>query len=167
MINSGVYEILNTKTNKRYIGSTIDFPMRWKKHRQDLETGNHHSPYLQRAWNKQGSGAFIFNRILICAASKTQLEMYEQLCIDQLEAEYNTSRVAGSRLGVKHTAETCKKISMSGIGHTVSLGTRAKIAASLIGKKHSILRCKNISAGKIGRPINYPLTRKSKKKMVC
>lgn len=48
-MKSGIYAIINTKTNKHYIGSAINFEERWKRHFKDLDNGNHHSIKLQRS----------------------------------------------------------------------------------------------------------------------
>ena len=51
-MNSGVYQILNVTTNKRYIGSSKNIVKRLKDHIKSLHSGKHHSILLQRAWNK-------------------------------------------------------------------------------------------------------------------
>lgn len=47
-----VYEIRHVDSGKRYIGSTVRWPDRWKEHRAALRAGKHHSVLLQRAWDK-------------------------------------------------------------------------------------------------------------------
>lgn len=48
---SGVYQIYNTETNKRYIGSSIDVQRRLKEHLRNLKANRHCNQHLQNAWN--------------------------------------------------------------------------------------------------------------------
>lgn len=140
---SGVYEIVNAVNGKRYIGSAVDFGARWRAHRGHLARGTHHSAHLQSSWAKHGAAAFTFRPILICA--REHAVMYEQIAIDALRPAFNVAPVAGSCLGVKHTAETRAKMSAAKIGrisptrgrsvHTQE--SRAAIAAGLTGNTHT------------------------------
>lgn len=49
---AGVYQIFNTETNKRYIGSSIDVERRLKEHKRNLKAHRHSNQHLQNAWNK-------------------------------------------------------------------------------------------------------------------
>lgn len=51
---SGVYQIYNTETNKRYIGSSIDVQRRLKEHLRNLKANRHCNQHLQNAWNRYG-----------------------------------------------------------------------------------------------------------------
>lgn len=102
----GIYEIVNTVNGKRYVGQALNIEKRWSYHRQDLSRGDHHSRYLQRAWNKYGSDAFAFRVILEC--DMDDLNNYEQSEIDK-KSEYNVSKTAGSPKGTKHSKETIEK----------------------------------------------------------
>lgn len=57
---SGIYVIKNTLNDKLYVGAAKSIGTRWANHRKDLNQGKHHSEYLQRAWNKYGKDAFVF-----------------------------------------------------------------------------------------------------------
>lgn len=62
----GVYVLVNTKTNKVYIGSTSkSFKERFLEHYQKLNTNNHENKHLQRSWNKYKQ-YFIFRIMLVC-----------------------------------------------------------------------------------------------------
>ena len=100
-MHSGVYEIVNKATGKRYVGSAKRFKSRWKAHVTELRGNRHHAPYLQRSWNKYGEDAFEFRKLLVC--SRQNLLLYEQILMDGLNPEYNVCKVAGSRLGVRLT----------------------------------------------------------------
>lgn len=41
---SGVYMILDTVSGRRYIGSAVNIPKRWKEHRRGLESGDRQKP---------------------------------------------------------------------------------------------------------------------------
>ncbi len=60
MALSGVYAIVNRENGKRYVGSAINIPKRWREHQRGLQRGCHENSYLQGAWNKYGEGAFEF-----------------------------------------------------------------------------------------------------------
>ena len=53
-----IYYIKNIQTNKYYIGETIDFISRIKRHLYDLKHQQHHSHKLQNAFNQYGEESF-------------------------------------------------------------------------------------------------------------
>lgn len=110
-----IYQIRHIESSKVYVGSAINPQKRCKEHGNALLAGRHHSRYLQRAWNKYGEGAFIFE-IIEPVLFVEDLITREQHWIDTLQASnarygYNVSPTAGSPLGVKHTDETRAKTS--------------------------------------------------------
>lgn len=126
---SGVYEIINTINGHRYIGSADNMRVRWNLHKQQLNKGNHHSPYLQRAWNKYGEKSFKFN-LLVLANEKNYRLLIEQGLIDQLMPEYNVCPKAHSRLGAKTRPETIIKLKK--IGKSLSSERRAQMRANML-----------------------------------
>ena len=172
MNKCGIYEIVNTINSKRYTGSAVDIPDRWRCHRKDLRSVDcHHSRSLQRAWNKYGEDAFEFRVLLYCDPIKEiMVEEFEQRAIDQ-KSEYNICKVAGSNLGMKfgppseehraknaaaqrgrkHSKETRDKIGASQKGRKISKEHRAKISAAKMGVKMSAEACANMSAAQKGR----------------
>lgn len=132
---SGIYEIVNTLSGKRYVGSAVNLRIRRSQHFTRLRHGKHHSRYLQNAWDKYGEDAFVFRVISRCAPD--QLLSEEQREIDR-KSEYNMTKAAGSCLG-----------------RVLSEETKAKIAAAHTGKKHaprSEEHRRNISAALKGKP---------------
>lgn len=103
MADSGIYEIVNLRNGKRYIGSTRDFKRRWQDHRSYLLRGAHHCAALQRAWSKYGEDAFAYRVLEECC--HTELVEREQSAIDRLRPEYNSCPLAHSSRLLKHTAE--------------------------------------------------------------
>lgn len=63
---SGIYQIYNKITNKRYIGSSISMRRRWSQHLFALRHNQHHSKHLQAAWNKYGEDSFEFKCLELC-----------------------------------------------------------------------------------------------------
>ena len=110
----GIYAIRNLINGKRYIGSAVNLAFRWKSHRWNLEAGKHHSYLLQRAWDKHGASAFVFE--VIEATTDDNLVLREQHWIDHFRSlstrrGYNVALMAGSTLGTKRSSETKAKIS--------------------------------------------------------
>lgn len=146
--SSGVYAIVNLISGKRYIGSaTKSFKSRWFKHVSDLKLNKHHSPYLQRSWNKYGKDCFEF-KILEIVLPENCISR-EQWWLDLFgtylrENGYNILPQAGNCLGFKHTEETRQKMSASGKNRTFTEEHRKNISQALkgipgswLGKKHS------------------------------
>lgn len=113
-IRSGVYQILNTKNNKRYIGSSINVYSRMKVHKKLLEKNSHENSKLQRAYNKYKSSSFIFEPVQFVRvrSSLTEREQYWIDNLDSVRNGYNICPKAESSLGVKHSKETRKKHSL-------------------------------------------------------
>jgi len=99
-----VYVVRNWLNGKKYIGSTVNGYTRFCDHQANLRRGKHHSIILQRAWNKYGEDAFVFE-IVEHTTLETLLQR-EQHYLDQ-QPEYNASLIAGpkTRLGMKSSPE--------------------------------------------------------------
>jgi len=98
----GVYSILYTPTRRNYIGQSQDVYGRWDWHKYMLSQGKHHSPKLQRAWDKYGSEKFLFVMLEECELD--HLDDLEQFWIDKTyayEKGYNCQPIAGSARGYK------------------------------------------------------------------
>jgi len=110
---AGVYCITCTANGRYYIGSAVNLIARERLHRINLKAGNHHSRYLQNAWNKYGPDAFEWS-VLEYVDDPSRLIAREQVYIDTLDSVqsgFNIAPKAGSCLGVKHTAETRVRLS--------------------------------------------------------
>lgn len=110
-----IYCIINKITGKRYVGSAVDFYGRKRQHLSHLRRGIHHSPYLQRSWDKYKEENFDFI-ILETVEKKENLILREQWWIDNTPSEYNACKIAGSSLGIKRRPETLKKIRLAILG---------------------------------------------------
>lgn len=138
MANTGIYTITHIASGKRYVGSAVNFTQRWAIHRCLLNKRQHHSPYLQAAWNKYGEAAFEFKPILIC--SRENLLMYEQRCLDGFrthlrEFGFNGSPKAGSQLGLRHSDASRAKIRAARAKQVFSPETRALWSKNRTGRK--------------------------------
>ena len=140
-LETGVYEILCTHTQMRYIGSTKEsFKGRWCDHRSVLRRGQrggkgHSSPHLQHVWNKYGEGSFAFSVVERCSP-ESRIER-EQFYIDlyfERGLLLNAARKAESGTG-KYSVETRNKIAHA--ARNISAETRAKRVAAATGRRHS------------------------------
>ncbi|SRR6266852_3028017 len=122
---SGIYCILNIKTNKAYIGSAVNISKRWILHLHQLRKNKHYNKYLQNSWNKYGEENFKFEILEYC--NKEELLTKEQFWIDWLSPKYNRALIAGSRLGVKLSDGTKLKLSLLHKGKPKSEEHKLKI----------------------------------------
>lgn len=135
----GIYAITNKLDGKKYIGSAVDIGKRFTSHLNLLKKGNHHSPHLQRAWDKYGEDSFVFGIIEIVSDKNLLIER-EQYWIDLYQVHsdkngYNISPTAGSILGTVMSKETRKKMSIARKGRKFTEEHKAKISAAHKGKK--------------------------------
>jgi group I intron endonuclease len=133
-MKSGVYQIRNLTNNRRYIGSATDLKDRWRCHRRDANAQTHHSVVLQRAWNKYGADAFVFEVLLYC--DPKDCLMYEQIAFDHYKPEYNICKMAGSSLGAKWREESKQK--RRGSGHPMYGKHHSQSARTSIGMASSL-----------------------------
>lgn len=144
-ITSGVYRIKNLLNNDVYIGSTTEkFKKRWRLHTSMLNNQRHHSPILQRAWNKYGGGNFIFEIVELCPRNLCLNR--EQYYLDLLHPKYNICKVAGSPYGRIVSEKTKKLLSkkLSGknnpfYGKTHTLESRNLMSKNIKGKTKGLL----------------------------
>jgi len=94
----GIYYIENTKTQRRYYGSSFDIVKRLTQHRQDLEKGKHHNIQLQRTYNKHGN---IFRYVTLKETNfntREELLEYEQTFLDKNINGYNMAPANGGNI---------------------------------------------------------------------
>ena len=111
---AGVYQIFNTETNKRYIGSSIDVERRLKEHKRNLKAHRHNNQHLQNAWNKYEE-YLIFEPLEYCEPD--QCLKLEQQYIDYYDSAnrefgYNIDAQAASA-GKHLSEETKQKLSVA------------------------------------------------------
>jgi len=145
-MNSGIYKITCTATNKIYVGSAINLSKRKNNHFHSLKKNKHENSYLQNSFNKYGESFFIFETLEI--VQKDNLIICEQKWIDVLKEQYelyNLNMIAGSFLGRKHTDETKKKLSVFRTGQKVSEEVKLKISNSLKDREFSNTHRENLA----------------------
>lgn len=94
----GIYYIENTKTQRRYYGSSFDIEKRLIQHKQDLEKGKHHNIQLQRTYNKYGN---IFLYVTLEETNfntREELLEYEQTFLDKNINGYNMAPANGGNI---------------------------------------------------------------------
>lgn len=133
---AGVYQIFNTKTGKRYIGSSINVDKRLKQHRQKLKANKHSNQHLQNAWKKYQM-YLVFEPLEYCEPDEC-LKL-EQKYIDYYQSAnrefgYNIDAQAASA-GKHLSEETKQKISMANKGRKVPREIVEKIRLANLGKK--------------------------------
>ena len=106
---AGVYSIKNQINHKAYIGSSNNVENRFKTHLRLLSQGIHHSPHLQKAWDKYGAGNFEF-KVIKGVEQADNLVTEEQHWIDffdsaNSEKGYNIAPKASSLKGLNFTSD--------------------------------------------------------------
>lgn len=132
----GIYKIENTLTKDCYVGSSVNIKNRWSRHTKDLKNNKHHCRYLARAVSKYGFENFKFE-ILLELADHSNLLKWEQIWMDALKPVYNTAPIAGSNIGVKHSQETCEKLSKRMRGRPKSPEHIEQMRQRMIGNKYT------------------------------
>lgn len=118
-MKSGIYIIRNQVNGKIYLGSASRIRSRWSTHKHQLRKNKHHSVLLQRAWNKYGLDAFVFE--VLENTNVENLTEREQYYLDTMtpyvpSIGYNICRVANTMLGFKHSEETKAKLRTMFVG---------------------------------------------------
>ena len=84
---SGVYCIVNTANQKKYIGSSKNCYLRAMDHRAELRSNVHCNKHLQNSFNKYGEDNFVIIFLEACDENK-RIER-EKFYMDLLSPEYN------------------------------------------------------------------------------
>lgn len=92
MNKRGIYKIINKINGKIYIGESLNIDKRWDKHKEDLNSNEHHSYKLQKDWNELGENNFEFE--IITLLDKDIKKMSDEYILliyeDHYIREYNT-----------------------------------------------------------------------------
>ncbi len=150
---SAIYQIRHLQSGKLYVGSAVNFRLRVGLHKRRLRRGLHHSAKLQRAWDKYGETAFVFE-VLELVPDVQQLTAREQAWIDRLDAVqsgYNVAPAAGSLLGFRHTTETRARMAQAHTGKPKSPEHVAKVKEALTGRSMTAEQREKMRAAKLGK----------------
>lgn len=107
-MNTGIYQIINTKNNKNYIGSAFNLKRRKTEHFSKLRNNKHENPYLQRSFNKHGECFFKFEILSKCP--KEYCIKLEQWFINNLNPNYNIIHTARNKFGVNRPKKLTNKV---------------------------------------------------------
>lgn len=142
MNETGIYKIQSGRNPDRiYIGSAKNIQKRWWVHLCDLRKGKHHSPKLQKHYNKYGEADLMFSIILGCEIS--ELIEKEQFFLDIYKPYFNCCEYARNCQGYHPTEETRAKLRAARKGKRPNLGHRhteetiERMSAAKRGKKKS------------------------------
>ena len=135
--NAGIYAIIHTETQRRYVGSSVNIVKRWAAHRSQLKALKHPNRKLQNAWDKYGAEAFQF-KVIQQVENLNELLICEQFFIDNSNSFYNIRLKAESNLGIKYSEEACVKISVAKKGRVHTDETKAKISAAKKGNTNRL-----------------------------
>jgi group I intron endonuclease len=156
MKHCGVYIIRSKlKPERCYIGHSIMVEKRWSIHINDLKANKHHSPKLQRHFNKYELSDLTFN--IICECDRCDLIPIEQFYIDAYNPYFNCSPTASSNLGIKKTEEQRAKSR----GRKCSEEAKLKMSIARKGVKRS---AESIEKGRISH-LGKRLSEETKRKI--
>jgi len=142
-----VYKITHMKSNKSYIGITINYKQRMRSHFKRKD-----NTFLHRSIQKYGKDNFSHKIIFEC-------NNWKELCKKEIEyiKKFNTKAPNGFNLtdggeGLPNPSkETREKMRASQIGKKLSKEHREKISEGNKGQKRSLETRKKMSAWQIGR----------------
>lgn len=106
---TGIYRVESLcKSEKAYIGSSINIKRRWREHLRELRSNKHDNQRLQHHFNKYGEPDLVFIIVELCFPEF--LTAREQYYIDKEKPYFNICRTAGSCLGLKRSEEAKEKM---------------------------------------------------------
>ena len=167
----GIYAWIHNPTGRMYVGQagpTTGFVRRRNEHRRSLRRGDHHSRFLQRAWNKHGDSEFAFVVLEdMTGGDLSQLTGREQHWMDTSNSAFNLCPAAGSTVGYEHTIETRALMSEVRRGVPKSIEHRAAIAQAHRGKQKALEHIAKIAASQRGKKRGSPSSETLAKRAVA
>jgi hypothetical protein len=139
---SGIYRINNMITNKSYIGSSIDISKRFKNYyKSSYINSKRNNSIIYSALLKYNYINFSVDILEYCKSDS--LIIREQYYLDFLKPEYNILKIAGNRLGSKHSKEA--KANMS-VNHVASSPLRKTNHLLATGHRITVINKENNTA---------------------
>ena len=129
-MKSGIYQIINTVNQKRYIGYSMNISERVMQHKYKLKNRKHCNDHLQSAWNLYGEYAFVFEVIEYCDKSKLcEREDYWVKVLNTRNSEFGYNiKYTDPNGGQGQAEETKLKIGKSQMGRVFPKELIRKIA---------------------------------------
>ncbi len=86
----GVFQVRNLKSEKVFVGSTMNLKGIFNRYESQLKAGNHPNKSLQAAWNEFGAESFAFEILEELSPranldSKAELNFLEDLWLEKLQ----------------------------------------------------------------------------------
>ncbi len=131
----GVYCIICSVSGKWYVGKSTDIRRRWRKHKSDLNKGEHKNPHLQSAWLKYGEESFEFS--ILALASADELVVKEQEYMDLCRGENIKLYNFRDAIGVWHSDESKAKMSAAKKGKKLSDKHRLSLSIAHSKRLHT------------------------------
>jgi len=119
---SAVYQIINTVTGDRYVGSSKNVKKRWAQHKYPSRWKDHPNNPMYLDMQKYGVDKFRFQ--ILAPVMPEYLKQVEQEFIEMLKPTYNTNNAKG--FDVERHKETMKEYLhqlCSYMGETLTLNT--------------------------------------------
>lgn len=129
---SGIYQIRNTQNGSRYVGSSATLSHRKAVHFSFLRAGRHPNSHLQRAFDRYGEEAFVFEVIEV-VEDEARLSAVEKEYLAALAPEYNLAPAVPAARGYKHTPEALEKISAASKRRWARQGERERASETTKG----------------------------------
>lgn len=156
-MTAGIYRIQNSVDGRVYVGQSVNIEARFTAHRSSLRLNKHYAVHMQRAWNRHGEDAFLFEIVETCSADRLdELELewiIRTKCCDYKHG-YNTCPVPGhGPRGVRRRPESIAKSAAKRRGQKRTPEQRARISAAVKGKKRSPETIARIVASHVGKKL--------------
>jgi group I intron endonuclease len=151
---SGIYQIVNNTTEKRYVGYASNIRQRLKGHVSDLSLKKHANNYLQKAWDKHGQNDFTFLVIEECCKEALCLKEDYWVKILKTTNEYYGYNIKPTDPEGKagQSLETIEKLKIANKGKTPSalcLQRRKETQTSKEGRERQIASLKKVDWYKV------------------
>jgi group I intron endonuclease len=136
---AGIYLISDIKSNKFYIGSSINVRRRAWQHIYRFKRGDHSNPIMQAIWNNDPNRLNFVCLEELDRADKNTLLRAEQKHLNASSVGknplcMNILLIANSHLGVKRRPESIEKLRKVHVGRKTSEETKAKQRVAKLGK---------------------------------
>ena len=124
----GIYKIQNKQDGKCYYGSSLNIKKRFAQHLKTLRNNTHHNTHLQRAWNKYGEDAFVFEVVEECVSD----------CILIREQHYLNTNMDGYNIGRKSSGgdNISNNPNRDEIIAKIKKASQSRISAMTLEEKH-------------------------------
>lgn len=166
-MSSGIYQIINTKNRKVYVGSTGDLKIRKYDHFSALKANRHDNPRLQNAYNCHGPLCWSFEILEFCNLDQLLVteQKYLDLFWDNGNKCYNIAKNAKAPgKGIPKSKETKLKMSLAKKGRKLSKEHRAKLAVLNLIRNKTVSHKEKVRQALLGN--THTLGRKFSKRTV-